>query len=196
MSRRAQVERKTGETDVTVELNIDGQGIHEISTGVGFFDHMLTLLAVHGLFDLKVTCRGDLEVDPHHTVEDVGIALGNAFLQALGDRKGILRIGFSYVPLDEAMARTVVDLSGRGYLALEADLGQVQAGDFPGELVEDFLYAFAVNARTTIHTTLLAGRNGHHKIEVIFKSLARALRQAVELDPRQPEIPSSKGVLV
>ena len=196
MSRLAHIERKTGETNVQVDLNVDGRGEHDISTGVGFFDHMLTLLAVHGLFDLRVKCQGDIEVDAHHTVEDVGIALGAAFLQALGDRKGIQRIGFSYVPLDEALARTVVDFSGRGYLALDADLDQVQAGEFAGELVEDFLYAFVANAKATLHATLLSGRNGHHKIEVIFKSLARALRRAVELDPRQPEVPSSKGVLV
>ncbi len=196
MNRTAQIKRATRETDVEVDLNLDGKGQHEISTGVGFFDHMLILFAVHGLFDLKIRCHGDLDVDPHHTVEDVGIALGKAFLRALGERKRIHRIGFSYVPLDEALARTVVDLSGRGYLSLDADFEGVRAGDFPGELVEDFLYAFAANAKVTIHCALLTGRNGHHKIEVIFKSLARALRQAAEPDPRQPDVPSSKGVLV
>lgn len=196
MSRQAHIERKTGETEVRIELNIDGRGTAEVSTGIGFFDHMLAILAHHGLFDLKIHCKGDLDVDFHHTVEDVGIALGDAFFKALGDRKGIRRIGASYVPLDEALARTVVDLSGRGYLRLEGDLNNTRAGEFPGELVQDFLYAFATNAKATLHSTLLAGRNGHHKIEVVFKSLARALRQAAEIDPRQPDIPSTKGVLV
>lgn len=196
MPRHATLSRKTGETEITIELNLDGSGQHDISTGIGFFDHMLTLLAVQGLFDLKVTANGDLHVDAHHTVEDTGIVLGTAFLQALGDRKGLVRIATSHVPLDDALARTVVDLSGRGYLHLEANFSAAQAGDFPAELVEDFLYAFAINAKATIHVTLLAGRNTHHQIEVIFKSLARALREAAAIDPRQTGIPSSKGVLV
>ncbi|KAA0230447.1 imidazoleglycerol-phosphate dehydratase HisB [candidate division KSB1 bacterium] len=196
MPRHATLSRKTGETEITVELNLDGSGQHDISTGIGFFDHMLTLLAVHGLFDLKVKANGDLHVDAHHTVEDTGIVLGAAFLQALGDRQGLVRIATSHVPLDEALARTVVDLSGRGYLHLEANFSSAQVGDFPAELVEDFLYAFVNNAKATMHVTLLAGRNTHHQIEVIFKSLARALREAAAIDPRQTGIPSSKGVLV
>jgi len=196
MNRHASLTRKTGETEIVVELQLDGSGQHEIHTGIGFFDHMLTLLAVHGLFDLRVKARGDLQVDPHHTVEDTGIVLGTAFLQALGDCQGLQRIATNYVPLDEALARTVVDVSGRGYLHLQANFSSSRAGDFPSELVEDFLRAFALNAKMTLHVTLLAGRNTHHQIEVIFKSLARALRQAVAFDPRQPGIPSSKGMLV
>ncbi len=196
MNRHASLTRKTGETEIVVELQLDGSGQHEIHTGIGFFDHMLTLLAAHGLFDLRVKARGDLQVDPHHTVEDTGIVLGTAFLQALGDCQGLQRIATSYVPLDEALARTVVDVSGRGYLHLQANFSSSRAGDFPSELVEDFLRAFALNAKMTLHVMLLAGRNTHHQIEVIFKSLARALRQAVALDPRQPGIPSSKGTLV
>ncbi len=196
MNRHASLTRTTAETEISVALQLEGSGQHDISTGIGFFDHMLTLLAVHGLFDLRVKARGDLQVDPHHTVEDTGIALGAAFLEALGNRQGLHRIAVSYVPLDEALARTVVDVSGRGYLHLDASFSNSQAGDFPSELVEDFLRALAINAKMTLHVTLLTGRNTHHQIEVIFKSLGRALRQAVALDPRQPGIPSSKGVLV
>ncbi len=196
MNRHASLTRTTAETEISVALQLEGGGQHDISTGIGFFDHMLTLLAVHGLFDLRVKARGDLQVDAHHTVEDTGIALGTAFLEALGNRQGLHRLAVSYVPLDEALARTVVDVSGRGYLHLDASFSNSQAGDFPSELVEDFLRAFALNAKMTLHVTLLAGRNTHHQIEVIFKSLGRALRQAVALDPRQPGIPSSKGVLV
>ncbi|MDZ7266277.1 MAG: imidazoleglycerol-phosphate dehydratase HisB [candidate division KSB1 bacterium] len=196
MTRHASLTRTTAETDIAVALQLEGSGRHDISTGIGFFDHMLILLAVHGLFDLTLKARGDLQVDAHHTVEDSGIALGAAFSEALGDRQGLHRIATSHVPLDEALARTVVDVSGRGYLAFEARFSSSQVGDFPSELVEDFLRALASHAKITLHVTLLAGRNTHHQIEVIFKSLGRALRQAVAIDPRQPGIPSSKGVLV
>ena len=196
MNRIAEIERQTGETQISLRLNLDGTGEHRVNTGIGFFDHMLTLVAVHGLFDLEVRCQGDLHVDSHHTVEDVGIALGQACHQALGNRERLRRIGVSYVPLDESLARVVIDLSGRGFLRLQAELSHVQAGQFPGELVEDFFQAFAINSKSTIHAELLAGRNGHHQIEVLFKALARALRAAAEVDPRQSGIPSSKGILV
>ena len=193
--READIHRKTGETKITLKLNLDGQGDSRIDTGIGFFDHMLTLLAKHALIDLEVQARGDLHVDFHHMVEDVGICLGQAFEQALGDKVGIRRYGATYVPLDEALARTVIDFCGRSYLVFEHRLDGKWAGEFPAELTEDFLHAFASNARATLHCDIVRGRNVHHMIEVVFKSLGQAIRQAVEHDPRQPGIPSTKGTL-
>ena len=193
--RRASVSRRTEETLVEVRLDIDGSGETAITTGIGFFDHMLTLFGKHGLFDLTVKAEGDLVVDGHHTAEDVGIALGRALADAAGEKKGIRRYGQFYLPMDEALALIAVDFSGRPYLALEADLGHGDVGDFDVELLEEFLRALSVNAGLTLHVRLLAGRNRHHMLEAIFKGLGRALAQALELDPRVKGVPSSKGCL-
>ena len=195
MNRSAQIHRKTGETEINLSLNLDGTGKAEIATGIGFFDHMLQLLAAHALIDLNLKAQGDLHVDFHHTVEDVGICLGLALAEALGDKVGIRRYGVAYVPLDEALARTVVDCCGRSFLSFHHDLNGKIAGAFPGELVEDFLFAVCGNAKLTLHCDILKGRNVHHMIEVVFKSFGQALRQAVEKDPRRSEVPSTKGVL-
>ena len=194
-SRSAQVERKTAETDIRVSLTLDGQGRCETDTGIGFFDHMLTAFARHGLFNLAVTCSGDLDVDAHHTVEDVGICLGQAISQALGDKAGIGRFGQSHVPMDEALARAVVDASGRPYLVYVAELEEERIGAFPTSLGAEFFRALADNARINLHVELLRGSNAHHAIEAIFKAVARALRQAVERDLRVSGVPSTKGVL-
>ena len=193
--REANIHRKTGETDIKLKLVLDGEGKGDIKTRIGFFDHMLTLLAKHALIDLDVKAKGDLHVDFHHTVEDVGICLGQAFEQALGDKAGIRRYGVAYVPLDEALARTVIDFCGRSYLVFMHELNDKYAGEFPAELTEDFLYAFASNARVTVHCDILRGRNVHHMIEVVFKSLGQAIRRAIERDSRQKGIPSTKGTL-
>ena len=194
--RQAEEIRKTGETDVNIVINLDGTGRPEISTGVGFLDHMLTLFAKHGRFDLKVNCSGDTWVDDHHTVEDTGIALGTAFDKALGDRKGIVRYGNAIIPMDEALIMTAVDLSGRGLLVIDMHIPSEKVGTFDTELAEEFFRAFAHNARLTLHIRELAGYNSHHIIEGAFKSLARSLRQAVSVDPEaRDEIPSTKGVL-
>ncbi|KAA3615426.1 MAG: imidazoleglycerol-phosphate dehydratase HisB [Calditrichaeota bacterium] len=195
MSRKAKINRKTGETNIALSINIDGSGKAEIATGIGFFDHMLHLLAVHSLVDIEIKAEGDLHVDFHHTVEDVGIALGAAFLKAVGDKKGIYRYGTAYVPLDEALARTVIDFCDRPFLCFNHELNGTFAGQFPGELVEDFLMAFANNARLTLHCDILKGRNVHHMIEVVFKSLGQAIRKAVSDDAKRSGVPSSKGVL-
>ena len=195
MKRSAQIDRTTGETEISLTLNIDGSGQADIQTGIGFFDHMLHLFTVHSLIDLKLHAKGDLHVDFHHTVEDTGIALGQAFAQAIGVKKGIVRYGTAYVPLDEALARTVIDFCGRAYLEFQHDLHGTFAGQFPGELVEDFLHAFASNAMLTLHCDVLKGKNVHHKIEVIFKSLGQATRIALSADTRRTGIPSTKGVL-
>jgi len=187
--------RKTRETDVQLFLDLDGHGVAEISTGVGFLDHMLTALATHARFDLKIACKGDLQIDPHHSVEDVAIVLGDAFNQALGEKRGITRFGHAYVPLDEALVRCVVDLSGRPYLSYEVALPVAQIGALPSELIEDFLRAFADHGRLNLHADLIRGRNGHHIAEALFKALARALGIAVALDPRSNGVPSTKGVL-
>ena len=187
-SRTATVDRKTGETDIALTLSLDGSGTPDVRTGIPFFDHMLTLFARHGLFDL-------IEVDFHHTVEDVGITLGQALAKALGDKAGIRRYGSAYVPMDEALARVVVDCSGRPYLAYEAPRGVESIGMFPFQLVEEFLRAVAVQAGLTLHVTILAGRDAHHMAEAVFKALARALDVAVSLDERVKGIPSTKGVL-
>jgi imidazoleglycerol-phosphate dehydratase len=193
--RSAEVSRKTAETDVTVRADLDGQGRAEIATGVGFFDHMLTLLARHSLIDLAVTARGDLKVDAHHTVEDVGIVLGQALEKALGDRAGITRYGAAAVPMDESLATAVVDLGGRPYLVYDARYPADQVGDFDIELINEFLLALVNNAKMNLHIHVPYGANVHHIAEAVFKSLARALRQAVEPDPRSKGIPSTKGKL-
>lgn len=193
--RTARVERKTNETDITLALNLDGSGKTNVSTGVGFFDHMLSQIARHGLFDLELTAKGDLHIDPHHTVEDVGICLGKAFIDALGEPAGIARYGSAIAPMDESLAEAAVDISGRPYLVFNADIPGDRVGQFDTELAEEFFRAFAVNARITLHITLRYGSNAHHAIEGIFKATARALRAAVSLDPRVQGVPSTKGML-
>jgi imidazoleglycerol-phosphate dehydratase len=194
-ARVGEVVRKTKETDVTVRLDLDGKGESQISTRIHFFDHMLTLFAKHGLFDLKVQCKGDIEVDGHHTVEDVGIALGEAFIKALANKEGISRYGVAYVPMDEALCRTVVDFSGRPYLVCNADLHAEMVGQLSTELVEEFFRALAVQSRMNLHIEVLYGKNSHHIVEAMFKSAAKAICLAVTRDPRVVGIPSTKGIL-
>lgn len=191
--RRANISRQTAETRIAVEIGLDGSGKAEVNTGVPFLDHMLDHVARHGLFDLKLEAKGDLEIDAHHTVEDVGICLGKAFLEAVGTPRGISRYGFAAVPMDEALAEVAVDFSGRPFLVFDASFSQGRVGDFDVELVEEFFRAFAVNSRTTLHVVLRRGKNVHHGIEAIFKAAGRALRAAVALDPRVEGIPSTKG---
>jgi imidazoleglycerol-phosphate dehydratase len=193
--RAATVARKTRETDITLSLDLDGEGRGEVATGVGFLDHMLTALAKHAQFDLEIRAQGDLHVDAHHTVEDVGIALGQALVRALGDKKGIVRFGHAYVPLDEALSRCVIDISGRPYLHFDAAFKARQVGTMPTELFEDFFWALADHARISIHLEALRGRNTHHIAETLFKATARALSMAVALDPRVKGVPSTKGTL-
>ena len=193
--RKAIVGRQTKETKVKVSIDLDGTGESRIHTGIGFFDHMLTLLAKHGLFELEIESTGDLEVDGHHTVEDIGIVLGQAIAKAAGDKYGIRRYGQIYVPMDEALALVVLDFSGRPYMAFDAELGQGRVGELDVELVEEFLRALAMNAGITLHVRMLAGKNRHHMIEAIFKALGRAMASALEIDPRVKGIPSSKGSL-
>ena len=193
--RSTRIERETSETRILLELCLDGGGIYEIHTGIGFFDHMLISFARHGLFDLTVRCEGDLEVDAHHTVEDVGICLGEAFAQALGDKAGIVRFGSAYVPMDEALARAVVDLSGRAYLVFDADFRVQRVGTFDTELAVEFFRALALEGRMNLQVDLLRGENGHHALEAIFKACARALDAASRYDGRVTGIPSTKGVL-
>ena len=194
-ARRASLERTTGETRINLSLSLDGDGRSDIRTSIPFFDHMLTLLSRHGLLDLEIAAKGDIEVDYHHTVEDVGITLGQALAKALGDKSGIRRYGHAYVPMDEALARVVVDCSGRPFLAYEAPRGVEAIGLFPFQLVEEFLRAVAVNAGLTLHVSILAGRDAHHMAEAVFKALGRALDIAVSHDNRVKGIPSTKGVL-
>lgn len=196
MDREALIERATTETSIRLRICLEGTGASRIATGIPFFDHMLTLFAKHGLFDLDVTAKGDIDVDFHHTVEDVGITLGQALTGALGDKAGIRRYGFSYVPMDEALVRTVVDLSGRPFLAYRAP-GAVEliGGAFSFQLVEEFLRALSVHGGMNLHVDVLAGRDAHHMAEGVFKSLARALDHATRRDPRVQGIPSTKGVL-
>ena len=194
--REAEIIRKTGETDIRLRLNLDGKGAGEIDTGVGFLDHMLTLFARHGRFDLSVTCKGDTQVDDHHSVEDIGIALGQAFDQTLGDKAGITRFGSTWLPMDESLILSAVDLSGRGLLKYDLQIPTEKVGTFDTELTEEFFEAFARNARCTLHIRQLDGSNSHHIIEGAFKSVARSLRAAVKADPdAEGEIPSTKGVL-
>ena len=194
--RQSEISRKTGETDVKILLDLDGTGEYAIDTGVGFLNHMLELFARHGRFNLQVTCKGDTWVDDHHSTEDIGIALGQAFDKALGDKKGITRYGSMLLPMDESLIESAVDLSGRGMLVYGLDIPTEKVGTFDTELVEDFFQAFAQNAKCTLHIRQLAGRNSHHIIEGAFKSVARSLRAAVKIDPDTAgEIPSTKGVL-
>lgn len=195
MSRTAKVHRKTSETDVAVELNLDGVGRHTLQTQIPFLDHMLAQLATHGLFDLTIEARGDLQVDLHHTVEDVGIALGDAFAQAMGDKRGIRRFASACVPLDEALARVALDISGRPYLLYEAPQLQGRIGSFDAALVKEFMRALAMNMKANLHVAVLYGENLHHCVEAIFKALAKSLDQATTIDPRIAEIPSTKGSL-
>lgn len=198
MSRRAERSRKTRETEITVAVDLDSPGDTEIVTGIGFFDHMLEALARHGRFGLKVHCVGDLHIDAHHTVEDVGIVIGSAVLEALGDKRGIVRFADATVPLDEALVRTVVDISGRPFLHFDVDIpaGQPRIGDFDAALSVEFWRAFATEARMTMHIDLIRGINAHHIVEATFKSAARALGTAWAIDPgRGNEIPSTKGAL-
>ena len=193
--RTATVQRKTTETDIALSLTLDGSGTCRTDTGVGFFDHMLSAFARHGLLDLEVTCKGDLHVDAHHTVEDVGICLGQALGQALGDKAGIARFGHSYVPMDEALARVAVDLSGRAYLVCNAAFAGERIGDFPAALAQEFFRAVADNARANVHLDLIRCGNAHHGAEALFKALGRALNQACALDPRIQGPLSTKGSL-
>jgi imidazoleglycerol-phosphate dehydratase len=193
--RKASVERKTRETEIRLELTLDGSGAYDVQTGIAFFDHMLESFAKHGLFDLHLRARGDLEVDLHHTVEDVGIALGTALRRALGEAHGIRRYGSQVLPMAEAMVEVSVDVSSRAYLVYRVELFQDRIGSFDPALVEDFLYAFAQNAGLDLHVELRYGKSAHHVVEAIFKGLARALRQALEIDPRVVGVPSVKGAL-
>lgn len=195
MPRTAIIDRSTRETQIHLELNLDGSGVVNLSTGVGFFDHMLELLARHGCLDLTVQAKGDLHVDAHHTVEDVGICLGQAIRTALGDKKGIRRYGHFTLPMEETLCTTAVDLSGRYFLVFNAPMPSPKIGEFDSELVEDFWQAVAANALCNLHVNIQYGRNTHHVSEAIFKCAARALRMAVEMDPRQTGIPSTKGAL-
>jgi imidazoleglycerol-phosphate dehydratase len=195
MTRTATIERRTGETDITVALTLDGTGTGSRETGVGFLDHMLDLLARHGRLDLSVTANGDLQTGAHHTVEDVGICIGQALDIALGDRAGIFRYGQAIIPMDEARATCVIDISGRGLLVFDAELPPGAIGNYDHELTEEFLRALAANAKLTLHVTVDAGSNVHHVIEAIFKALARALRTAVSVDPTEVGVPSTKGIL-
>lgn len=195
MARTARIERKTAETEILVELNLDGSGAAQIGTGVGFFDHMLELLARHAAVDLSVTARGDLHVDQHHTVEDVGICFGQAVRQSLGDKKGIRRYGHFTLPMEETLVTSAVDLSGRYAMVFQVEFPASKIGEFDSELVEDFWQATAANALCNLHVLLHHGRNGHHIAEAIFKCLAKSLRMAVEADPRVTDVPSTKGTL-
>lgn len=195
MPRTATIRRETAETTIDLSLNLDGSGSHTLATGVGFFDHMLTHLARHGLFDLTVQCRGDLHVDSHHTVEDVGICFGKCLAQALGDKSGIRRYGSATVPMDETLVTAAVDLSGRPFLVWNADVPNELLGTFHSSLAEEFWRAVSSTGVLNLHVVLHHGRNTHHVVEAIFKATARALRQATEPDPRATGIPSTKGVL-
>ncbi len=194
--RYAQIKRKTAETDIVLSLNLDGNGQSRVDTGCGFLDHMLTLFASHGRFDLEITCKGDVEVDDHHTVEDVGIALGQAFSKALGDKKGICRYGFMILPMDEALILSAADLSGRAFLSFDLPIRAKKIGTFDTELIEEFFLAFVRNCPMALHIRSLSGKNSHHIAEGAFKSVARSLLQAVGIDTKNPDaIPSTKGIL-
>lgn len=193
--RVARLNRSTNETQISVSINLDGTGKSQVATGVGFFDHMLDQIARHGLFDIEIEAKGDLHIDSHHTVEDVGIALGKAFVEALGEPRGITRYGHAVVPMDESLADATVDVSGRPFLVFNASIPGDRVGQFDTELTEEFFRAFAMNARVTLHLNLRYGSNAHHAIEGLFKATARALRQAVTIDPRVQGVPSTKGML-
>jgi imidazoleglycerol-phosphate dehydratase len=193
--RSATVQRETGETRIDLTLELDGTGTLSGETGIGFFDHMLHALVKHARFDLSFTCAGDLHVDDHHSIEDLGICIGQAFHQALGDGRGITRFSHSYVPLDEALCRTVVDISGRGFLAFDSNYARSTIGAFSTEMVREFFKGFVDHAAITLHVNLLAGINAHHQVEATFKSVAKALRNAVAIDAGISDIPSTKGSL-
>ena len=194
--RTATIHRQTRETDITLSLSLDGTGQHDVATGVGFLDHLLTHVAVHGLFDLTVKAAGDLHIDPHHTIEDTALVLGQAFAEALGDKKGVVRMGSAYAPMDEALAFVAVDLSGRPYAVVEAAWHGPAIGQFPTSLVAHFVESFAVTARANVHARVLYGRDDHHQAEALFKALGRALDAATQIDPRRAgNVPSTKGVL-
>ena len=194
--RETKVERTTDETEIEIVLGLDGSGVHDISTGIGFLDHMLTQLAVHGFFDINVQTRGDLHIDAHHTIEDTALSLGKAFNQALGDRKGIVRMGFGCVPMDDALAHVSVDLSGRPYSVIHAEWHTSAIGNFPTRLVAHFFESLAVTMCANLHARVLYGSDDHHQAEALFKSLARALDTATQVDPRRSGVvPSTKGIL-
>lgn len=194
--RTALIHRKTNETDISVEINLDGTGIYDVSTGIGFLDHMLEQLSRHSLIDLKLKAVGDLHIDQHHTTEDSGIALGEAVAKALGDRRGITRYGHAYAPMDETLTRSAIDISGRPFLVWKIEFSQAKLGDFDTELFREWFHAFAGSAGITLHIETLYGRNNHHIIESAFKATARALRAAVTIDPRKADaVPSTKGTL-
>jgi imidazoleglycerol-phosphate dehydratase len=194
--RTSTIHRKTAETDITLSLSLDGTGRHEIQTGIGFLDHLLTHVAVHGLFDLAVKANGDLYIDSHHTIEDTALVLGRAFDEALGERKGIVRMGSAYVPMDEALAFVVVDLSGRPYAVVQADWHSPSVGQFPTSLIPHFLESLAVTMKANLHARVLYGRDDHHQAEALFKALGRALDVATLIDPRRGGgVPSTKGTL-
>lgn len=195
MMRQAEMERKTLETSVAVSVNLDGSGKAVVATGVGFFDHMLTLLAKHSFLDLQVQAQGDMEVDSHHTIEDCGIVLGEALKVAVGDKVGIHRYGNCFIPMDEALAQVVLDFSGRPYLVFEAEIPKITLGNFDTEMTEEFFRAIAVTSGMTLHIRVLYGKNVHHIIEAVFKAFARALAEAVAVDPRVKGVMSSKGAL-
>ncbi len=194
--RKTELIRKTKETDIKISLNIDGKGHSEIDTGIKFFDHMLELFAKHGLFDLKISAKGDLRIDQHHTVEDIGIALGDAFEKALGDKKGINRAGYFIFPMDESLAIAAIDISGRPYLKFAVDFSRDKIGDLDSELIEDFFQGFVNHLKAGLHVKEMEGRTNHHKIEGVFKSIAKALKTACSLDKRAlDELPSTKGLI-
>ena len=193
--RCAEVSRRTGETDINISLDLDGQGTSNLDTGMGFFEHMLNLFTTHGQFNLKVECSGDLFVDGHHSVEDIGIALGQAFTKAMGDKVGIKRYGTAFVPMDEALIMVSLDLSGRAFLNYEVLVKAQMIGDYDTELTEEFLRAFAFNTGITLHVKMMAGSNSHHIVEGVFKALARALREALTIDERIQGVMSTKGML-
>ena len=196
MSRNSSVERNTKETQIKINLNLDGTGISKLESGIGFLDHMLDQIARHGLIDLEVQATGDLHIDAHHTVEDIGITLGQAFAKAVGDKKGITRYGHCYAPLDEALSRVVVDISGRPGLELNANFKRALIGEFDVDLIYEFFQGFVNHALITLHIDNLRGDNAHHQVETIFKAFARALRMALTIDPRQADqLPSTKGAL-
>ncbi len=194
-ARRAEIERKTAETQISIKLNLDGEGKCDIATGIGFLDHMLTLLAKHSFMDLTVKAKGDLEVDSHHTVEDIGIVLGEALQEALGDKAGIHRYGNCFIPMDETLAQVCLDFSGRPFLVFGAEIPKIQLGNYDTEMTEEFFRAVAVHCGLTLHIRVLYGSNVHHIIEAIFKAFARAVAEAAAVDPRVKGVMSSKGVL-
>ncbi len=195
--RSAQIRRQTAETDISVEINLDGSGTYDNKTGIGFFDHMLDQLSRHALIDMKIRCKGDTHIDDHHSVEDVGIALGQALTRALGDKRGIRRYGSCLLPMDDALVRAALDLSGRPYLVWNVDLPTAKIGSFDTELVREFFQALSTHGGITLHVDALHGLNSHHIAEAAFKAVARALREAVETDPRKADaVPSTKGTLV